>query len=57
MHVKFSLISAWKFYDLALLRINTIRTTFLLRLLVVDTSPLETLLTGAFAPDGDPESR
>lgn len=38
--------SAWRFYDLDLQEISSIRISFLLRLLVVDPQPLDTLLRG-----------
>jgi hypothetical protein len=46
-------ISAWQFYGIRLQRIAGTRAALLLRLLVVDTRPLETIIAEA-RKDGSP---
>ncbi|KAF8522278.1 hypothetical protein BU17DRAFT_44873 [Hysterangium stoloniferum] len=45
-------LCAWQFYDLESSEICDIRTTFLLRILVVDPQPLDRLLRGFLKPAG-----
>ncbi|KAI0322233.1 hypothetical protein OF83DRAFT_1279816 [Amylostereum chailletii] len=42
--------SAWKFYDLQYPQLYTVRPNFLLRVLVVDSSPFEELIESALSP-------
>jgi hypothetical protein len=44
--------SAWRFYDIDSQAISEIRTSFLLRLLVVDPQPFDTLLRGFLRSGG-----
>ncbi|KAJ7685226.1 hypothetical protein DFH06DRAFT_1157872 [Mycena polygramma] len=50
-------ICAWQFYDIQRHEISAIRTTFLLRTVVVDSQPLQELLHDWLLPTGHWESR
>jgi hypothetical protein len=49
--------SAWQLYDIQRVELSSIRTTFLLRTMVVDAQPLQTLIYDWFLPHGNWERR
>jgi hypothetical protein len=49
--------SAWRFYDVQQHEISSIRTSFLLRTLVVDSQPFQEVLQSCFSTGNDWEQR